>query len=252
MNEFNLPIYSFPVTFSIILMAMIFRYFGLVGIAFWVTRTLNKQNNNKWMIDQKGTTDAQIKRDIYWSLLSTIIFSLSGAWLIDLWQKGWVEIYKDPSEYGYAYLLFSPILLLIVHDAYFYWTHRILHWPSVFKTVHKVHHESRIPTAWTAFSFHPGEAVIQAVILPVLLLIFPVHWGVLILFLALMTILGIINHLGSEFYPDHLRKTFPFTYVINASHHQKHHQKTKWNYGLYFNYWDKWMKTEDEGGAYVS
>lgn len=252
MSEFNLPVFSLPVTFSIILMAMIFRYFGLVGLAFWLTQRWNEKNNNKWIIETKTTGKLQIKRDIYWSVLSTLIFSLSGTWLIYLWRAGSIEIYKNPAQYGYGYLVLSFLLLLILHDAYFYWTHRILHFSSLFKTIHKVHHESRIPTAWTAFSFHPGEALIQALILPAMLLLIPVHWTVLISFLTTMTILGIINHLGSEFYPKYLREKFPLNYFINASHHQKHHQKIKWNYGLYFNYWDKWMGTEDEGGTYVA
>lgn len=252
MNEFNLPVYSTPITFTILLMAMLVRYFGLVGIAFWLNARVNEKYHNKWVIDEKVNDTHQIKRDISWSLLSTIIFALSGTWLIYLWQKGFIEIYRDAYRYGFIYFMLSPLLLLILHDAYFYWTHRLLHIPIFFKRIHKVHHESRIPSAWTAFSFHPGEAVIQAIILPLLLILFPVHWMVLILFLTLMTVLGIINHLGSEFYPISFRTSFPFSYLINATHHQKHHQRVRWNFGLYFNYWDKWMKTEDQGGLHVT
>lgn len=246
MKDFQLPIYSIEVTFLILSVVMLLRYFLLVGIAFRITKNLDDKRIDK----EKIQTD-KIKKDIYWSVLSTFIFAASGTWLIYLWQHGYLDIYFDPSKYGWTYLVLSLFILMFTHDFYFYWTHRLLHKPKFFKLFHKVHHESRVPTAWTAFSFHPGEAIIQAFILPVLLLIFPVHWMVLALFLLIMTVLGIINHLGVEIYPLRFRKTKPFTYLISATHHQHHHRKVHANFGLYFNWWDLWMKTEGEKENYV-
>ncbi|MGZ5247104.1 MAG: hypothetical protein ACXWV5_08645, partial [Flavitalea sp.] len=31
---------------------------------------------------------------------------------------------------------------------------------------------------------------------------------------------------------------------IGATHHSLHHKQFKFNYGLYFTFWDKWKKTE--------
>jgi sterol desaturase/sphingolipid hydroxylase (fatty acid hydroxylase superfamily) len=33
-------------------------------------------------------------------------------------------------------------------------------------------------------------------------------------------------------------------YKTASTHHNLHHEKFKGNYGLYFTFWDKWMKTE--------
>lgn len=234
-----MPVYSTLMTFFILFGIMLIRYFLLVGGAFWLSK---KFVNHK--IENVEISLAQVKRDIYWSVLSTIIFAGSGTALIHLWQEGVIDIYLEVNKYGWTYLLISLFVLLFLHDFYFYWTHKILHKPFFFKHVHRVHHESRVPTAWTAFSFHPVEAIIQAVILPVLLYLVPVHIVVLVSFLTLMTVLGIVNHLGYEFYPLRFRSKKPFAFIISATHHQAHHKKVHVNFGLYFNLWDLWMKTE--------
>ena len=55
----------------------------------------------------------------------------------------------------------------LMHRRAFYWMHRFMHLPGIFKAVHKVHHLSHNPSPWAAFSFHPLEAIIEAGILPV-------------------------------------------------------------------------------------
>jgi lathosterol oxidase len=56
----------------------------------------------------------------------------------------------------------SLALMLLLHDAWFYWTHRLMHHPKIFRHVHLVHHRSINPSPWAAYSFHPIEAVIEA------------------------------------------------------------------------------------------
>jgi lathosterol oxidase len=234
-----LPVYSLPITFLILLAIMLIRYFVLVGGAYWLSQKFGSHR-----IETVEISKTQVRRDIYWSIVSTIIFAISGTILIRLWQMGKIAIYLEANKFGWAYLVISLPLLLFLHDLYFYWTHKMLHRPFFFKHVHRIHHESRVPTAWTAFSFHPVEAIIQAIILPVLIFIVPVHIVVLMIFLTLMTMLGIINHLGYEFYPSRFRSQKPFSFIISATHHQAHHKRVHVNYGLYFNWWDLWMKTE--------
>ncbi len=239
MNEFNLPVFSFPVTLLIMIVVMLGRYFFLAGLSYQLAKKFPERSIEKVEVPRQ-----QILKDIKWSVYSTLIFALSGAWLIQLWQQGSIDIYKEADKYGWMYFIISLPLLMFIHDMYFYWSHRLLHLNLFFKRFHLVHHQSRVPTAWTAFSFHPVEAILQALILPVLLLLFPTHWLVVISFLTLMSILGIINHLGHEFYSQKFRTMKPFTWLISATHHQAHHRQIHHNFGLYFNWWDLWMKTE--------
>ena len=49
----------------------------------------------------------------------------------------------------------------MIHETYYYWLHRWMHLPHIYKYVHKAHHESLTTTAWTSFSFHPIESFLQ-------------------------------------------------------------------------------------------
>ena len=46
------------------------------------------------------------------------------------------------------YLLACWVALDYLHDAWFYWTHRLLHHPWLLRRVHYVHHQSTVPTAY--------------------------------------------------------------------------------------------------------
>lgn len=40
-----------------------------------------------------------------------------------------------------AYWALCIVALDYLHDAWFYWTHRALHWRPLYKHVHAIHHE---------------------------------------------------------------------------------------------------------------
>lgn len=229
------PVYPWYISMLILMVILVLRYFLLSGFFYALCKKLKLTP-----IDSEGTSFEQIKRDIRWSVLSSMIFALAGTALIIFWQAGWTRIYFDIQKFPIWYLPLSLLAYMFVHDTYFYWTHRLLH-SYRFKECHFAHHESKIPTAWTSFAFHPIEAIIQAIILPVLVLMIPIHWSMLIIFLSLMSLFGVLNHLGYELYPKIFEKYFG---LISATHHQRHHRKVNQNFGLYFNWWDLLMKTE--------
>jgi sterol desaturase/sphingolipid hydroxylase (fatty acid hydroxylase superfamily) len=122
---------------------------------------------------------------------------------------------------------------------YYYWLHRWMHQPRVFKHIHKVHHRSIQPTVFTSFSFHPLEALLQFAYFPVILIVVPVHYSMLLAVLTLFTISALINHSGQEIYGNaNVRR-----HIIGAGHHEVHHKSFHHNYGLFFTWWDQWMGT---------
>ena len=64
-------------------------------------------------------------------------------------------------KHGFSYFIFSTFLLMMIHDIYFYLTHRAMHNKKIYSVIHSIHHKSNNPTPWAAFSFHPIEAIIQ-------------------------------------------------------------------------------------------
>jgi len=189
--------------------------------------------------------DLQMRREIMWSLASAAIYGIPAGIVAWGWEnRDWTQIYTVASDYPIWYLPLSVFFFLFAHDTWFYWTHRLMHRPWWFKTAHAVHHESRPPTAWAAMSFHPWEALTGALVIPFLVFIIPIHIGALGLVLAIMTVMGITNHMGWEIFPRFMVNGLLGNWLITATHHQKHHDAYRGNYGLYFRFWDRLCRTD--------
>ena len=187
----------------------------------------------------------QMRREIGWSLVSAAIYGIPAGVVAWGWQaRGWTRIYSEWSAYPLWYLPLSVLVYLAAHDTWFYWTHRWMHRPRPFRIAHAVHHASRPPTAWAAMSFHPLEALTGAVVIPALVFLVPIHVAMLGVVLAVMTVMGVTNHMGWEMFPRRLIDSKWGDWLISGSHHQRHHDLYRCNYGLYFRFWDKLCGTD--------
>ncbi len=186
----------------------------------------------------------QISREIRYSIFTTLLFAIAGALVLEGWKHSIFPIYFEIDAYGWPYFVFSIALLIFGHETYFYFTHRLLHHPYFYRRFHLVHHLSRHPTSFASFSFHPVEGILEAMILPILFFLIPAHPAALLIFLAFMSVLGATNHLGREFYPLGTASHWFGKWWIGPTHHGMHHYRVKGNYGLYFTFWDRWLKTE--------
>lgn len=219
------------------------RYFAIVGVAYYFCYVRHAKDWAHKKINPEKQPREIIRSEIYWSVLTSGLFAVAGAVLVWTWENGYTRLYMDPGEYGYLYLVLSIPLLMFIHDTYFYWMHRLVHLKPFYQSVHKVHHESRDPSPFAAFSFHPWEALLEAIILPLLALLIPIHVGVFLTFLMVMTVLSVVNHLGYELFPAGFARWPVARYLITATNHTLHHKTIRWNYGLYFTIWDQWMGT---------
>ena len=194
---------------------------------------------------------AQIRREIGWSLASAAIYGIPAGIVAWGWQhRGWTRIYSRVDAWPLWYWPLSILLFLLAHDMWFYWTHRWMHAPRLFRIAHAVHHASRPPTAWAAMSFHPVEALTGAVVIPLLVFVIPIHIAALGIVLAVMTIMGVTNHMGWEVFPKRVVNGRLGQWVITATHHQRHHAEYRGNYGLYFRHWDRLCGTDRGLGSF--
>ena len=186
-----------------------------------------------------------IQQDIKLSVLSAAVFAIASAFIVSGYGWNLTRIYNDPQQYGLWYLGVSYCLVLILQDAYFYFTHRLFHHPSLFHWLHQGHHRSRYTTPWTSFAFDPLEAIVSSLFLVGIVFIIPLHFITLIAVLTTMTIWAVLNHLGI----DRLPLSFPHHWLgkwfIGPAHHSIHHLKYTLHYGLYFTFWDKLFHTQD-------
>jgi sterol desaturase/sphingolipid hydroxylase (fatty acid hydroxylase superfamily) len=189
--------------------------------------------------------EPQMRREIGWSLASAAIYGVPAGIVAWGWDnRGWTLIYTGLGDYPLWYWPVSILLYLAAHDTWFYWTHRLMHRPFWFRTAHAVHHASRPPTAWAAMSFHPWEAVTGAVVIPALVFLIPIHVAALAVVLAVMTVMGVTNHMGWEVFPRRVVNGALGEWLITATHHQRHHDAYRGNYGLYFRFWDRVCGTD--------
>ena len=213
------------------------RYFAFSGFFAWLTgRRIPRKYEG---------LDGQIRREIGWSFASAAIYGIPAGIVAWGWQAhGWTRIYLDWTALPLWYLPVSVLIYLFVHDTWFYWTHRWMHRPRWFRIAHAVHHASRPPTAWAAMSFHPIEALTGAIIIPALVFVVPIHAAMLLVVLTVMTIMGVTNHMGWEIFPRALVHSRLGGWLITASHHQRHHDEYRCNFGLYFRVWDRLCGTD--------
>jgi Delta7-sterol 5-desaturase len=194
-------------------------------------------------IQTKTATTKDLTREVGYSILTTAVYSTVALATLELEHQGYIRHYDDIATYPLWYTAVSLPWVLIMHDAYFYWVHRLMHWRPLFRLFHLVHHRSHTPTTWAAYSFAPGEAVLMAMFVPLYAIVFPIHDTVLFVFLGIMIVRNAMGHSGVEFHPRWWVDS-PLDIFTTVTHHDLHHQRARGNYGLYFTWWDRWMKTE--------
>lgn len=221
------------------------RYLLFAGIAFYIFYKFRVHHFLARKIQLRLATRKQIRNEIANSLSSTIVFGLFLVLIFSLRKNGYTLIYSELDKYGYLYLVVSLVVMIFLHDAYFYWMHRLLHQPKWFKKMHYLHHQSHNPTPWASFSFHPLEALLEFAILPIVVFVMPLHPLVLLTWSIWMITWNVLGHLGYEIFPKHFSKSKWFKWINTSTHHNLHHSHSKGNFGLYFNFWDRWMNTND-------
>lgn len=136
-------------------------------------------------------------------------------------------------------------LILLVHDFFYYMTHRFLfHGQGYFRRVHALHHQARLPSHIDSYYVHPLETVIGVMIfvLSVILsslLLGRMHFVTIALAHMIFTQISILNHVKVElpFFP------FKFAHWISAKHAIHHENMHKGNYAGITPLYDKLFGT---------
>jgi sterol desaturase/sphingolipid hydroxylase (fatty acid hydroxylase superfamily)/uncharacterized protein (DUF2147 family) len=186
----------------------------------------------------------QRRREFLASVRTAFIFSLLGAIVAVGDHQGWITIYKNFRQAGPLYLVLSLALMLVAHDAYFYWAHRAMHHRRLFALFHRTHHLSRTPTPWAAYSFAIPEAVVHGAFVPLFLLVVPMHGLGLLAFGIVQILRNVMGHAGAEVHGAVFGPGRWLGWNNTTTHHDLHHEAGRYNYGLYFRWWDKLMGTE--------
>jgi sterol desaturase/sphingolipid hydroxylase (fatty acid hydroxylase superfamily) len=178
------------------------------------------------------------------SIRSIAIFSTVGISMFLLERAGLLPGPALAAQWGMAWGAASLVLMIIAHDAYFYWTHRLMHDPRLFRRMHRRHHRSHNPSPFTAYSFDLAEAAVLASFVPLWMILVPTPWPVTGLFMLHQIVRNTLGHSGYELMPANRNGRPLLGFLTTTTHHDLHHAEAGWNYGLYFTWWDKMMGTE--------
>lgn len=217
---------------------------GIITIIYFVFWKFFKNKIKNFRIQLYQRADAaQIKSEIINAIGTTLMGAFFGSIVYFLSTHGYTKVYSDINAHHKFFAYAGFFVLLIVDDTWFYWSHRLLHHPKIYKYVHAVHHKSIDVTPYTSLSFHPLEAFIATFWILPFSFIFPMYLPAL----GVLQLYGLYDnmksHLGYEFFPTKFNKSW-LRFLSTSTYHNMHHSKFNCNYGVHFRFWDKIMGTE--------
>lgn len=187
------------------------------------------------------TFDNQVRDNVFWTLVSGLT-----AWTV--WQalilwgaaNGFVR-FLSFSE-APIWFFVSLLLLPIYGSTHFYWIHRLLHWPPLYRRVHSLHHRNVNVGPWSGMSMHPVESVLY-LSSALIFFIVPVHPVIVFIHFYSKAVGPSFSHAGFE------RVQWNGVPVFTAGdfHHQLHHKYFECNYGTADSPWDEWLGTFHDG-----
>jgi Delta7-sterol 5-desaturase len=113
--DFSNP-YWFLLAALIVFAVVVGRYFlisGLFYLAFY------RWQKNKWELNKINKRDypkGQFQKEITRSIITSILFGLSGALLLWMWQKGYARIYEDVNAYPLWWMPVSLVIALVLQE----------------------------------------------------------------------------------------------------------------------------------------
>lgn len=214
---------------------------SLAYLIFWVA--LGKKLSNRKIQLSKRAGWTQIKGEIAATLLSFIGSTAFMLLLLSFKDSGLAKLYLETGKYGWWYEALTVIVMLLISDTWFYWSHRTMHHPSIYKFVHALHHKSLDVNPYTSTSFHVIEGLWLTVWILPLTMLMPISMSALGIMQVLGTFNNLKSHLGYELFPNFFRIA-PFNMLVTATNHSLHHTQYNGNYGLFFRFWDIVCGTE--------
>jgi Delta7-sterol 5-desaturase len=241
--DFNLRNFSFFEVTAGSFFGLGIRYAFLAGVAWVLGYMLCKQRWFHRKIIARFPATSEVRREIAYSTLSIVIFAISGGITVELARHGYTQLYWRMSDHSAAWFWTSIALTILLHDTWFYWTHRLMHHKRLFPYFHRVHHLSHNPSPWAAYAFDPLESCVHAAVFPLAAFLIPLHPIAFAIFMGWQIVFNIIGHTGYEIYPRWLLKSWIGRILNTPTNHIMHHEKLRGNYGIYFNIWDRIMGT---------
>ncbi len=221
-------------------------HFGVAGWFEWFYYRRRRDRAAEWKIQPKRWSPERVRKRDLWLGTANLLgaSTLSGCLAYLIATRNPTRIYFADAGHSILLGVALTVIYFMGTDVALYWAHRLLHRPALFRAIHRWHHRTTTPNAFTAASMHPVEfAIYQAMVfLPVFVMPVPV-WG-LIFVLIYQNVVALIDHSGVK-----LRSRLPWQ--PPPRFHDDHHVYFHVNYGQTLGMWDRMFGTwRREGRVY--
>lgn len=139
---------------------------GLYWIVGLLYTSIDITKRPKWFLRYKIQPISQVNKASLRKLIKQVIINQIWGAVIGFFLIQFRNRYFEPSKHvpTISGFLFEWIICSLIREALFYYSHRLLHHPSIYKYIHKRHHEWQTPVALVAIYSHPIEHAISNVI----------------------------------------------------------------------------------------
>lgn len=193
--------------------------------ALYVSLYLMRSKTSVAKIQNRWPSQRQVAREIFYSSIAAVQIGVAdGAYSV-------VQAGITPPSIAVVFA--HAMILVLVHDIYFYFTHRALHSRLLFRRIHALHHEFRNPTPFANFAEHPVEIFLINVVSPyAFAYLLGASEPSILIFWAWLIFTASIGHCGFDIrLPVDRLPGRPF---MTPAAHDLHHQHVCVNFGLYF------------------
>jgi lathosterol oxidase len=208
-------------------------YFALGGYFEWAYYRRRRADAARWKIQPRRFTAPRRRR----AEIVMSVVNLAGASLLSGYLA-WRIASDNPTqvyladERGTAFGLMTTAAYFFGTDLGLYWMHRLMHRPILFRMIHRWHHRTLSPTAFTASAMHPFEFATYQAVAALPLFLFPIPaWGV-VFTLLYHNVVALFDHSGVDF-----GRWFPWQ--PPPRFHDAHHAHFRLNYGQTLGLWDR-------------
>ncbi len=187
------------------------------------------------------TLGGQIRDNMFWTLGSGVFFwSAYEALMFWALANGYVPLVTWAAHPIWFVAIF--LLIPLWESLYFYWIHRLIHIPFLYRHVHSVHHRNINVGPWSGLSMHPAEHAIYlgSVLIHFLVGAHPLH---IIFHLQYYALTAVTTHTGFQGLVVKDKNRL----ALGTFHHQMHHRYFECNYGSLEVPWDKWFGSFHDG-----
>lgn len=175
----------------------------------------------------------QVALEIHQALTAIPVMVLLTAPFFLLELNGFSRLYYPVNEEtgGWKAILLQFPGFILFTDCGIYFIHRWLHWPAVYKRLHKPHHKWIVCTPFASHAFHPVDGWAQSLPYHLFPLIFPLHKVSYLFLFTFVNFWTVMIHDGNYMSNDPV--------VNGTACHTVHHLYFNYNYGQFTTLWDR-------------